>query len=95
MYALSGLTPEVRAAAQAALPNCYSLEFDRDCLEEANPDGYRGCPQLLAAYAEDSDETEALVDVLPYCSERSAQRDRIIYGVGGVLAGLLAGVLLR
>ncbi|MBW2673158.1 MAG: hypothetical protein JRD89_07050 [Deltaproteobacteria bacterium] len=94
MYALSGLTPATRAAAETALPKCYSLEFDRDCIKNANPDGYRGCPQLLTAYDEDFDETEAMVDSLPYCSEQAGRRDRIMYGVMGVLAGLLAGVII-
>jgi len=94
MYALSGLTPATRAAAEAALPKCYSLEFDRDCVQEANPDGYRGCPQLLTAYTEDFEQAEAMVDSLPYCSEQAATRDRIMYGVGGVIAGLLAGLLI-
>ena len=94
MYALTGLTGSTEAALRAALPNCYSMEFDRDCIHEANPDGYRGCSAVLKAYAEDYDATEAAIDAMPYCSERAALTNKLIYGVGGLLGGLLLGVLV-
>lgn len=94
MYALTGLSPASAAALRAALPSCYSSEFDRDCIQEANPEGYRGCATVLQAYAEDPDGAEAIVDQLPFCSEGSMFREKLVFGAGGALLGALLGVLL-
>lgn len=94
MYALAGLSPATTKRLQAALPRCYSMEFHRDCVEEANPGGYPGCRDVIDAYAEDFDATEQQIDALPYCSERSAALDRVMFATGGLLAGLLIGVLV-
>jgi len=90
MYTSMGaLSPAATRELQASLPRCYSLEFDRDCIEEAAPDKYPVCSQLLKAYEEDFDDAEKLVDAMPYCSERSARHSKFIWGAGGLLVGAL------
>jgi len=94
MYALAGLSPEAAARLQDALPRCYSMEFDRDCIKEANPAGHRGCQAVLDAYAEDYDAAEAAVDALPYCSEHGDPLVKLAFAAGGLVCGMVLGVLV-
>ncbi len=71
------------------LPRCYSKEFD-ECLMADEPTKYPGCASLHSAYDANFDATDALIEAMPYCSEK----DRWYYAGGGVLAGILVGSLL-
>ena len=71
------------------LPRCYSKEFD-ECWLADEPNDYPGCADFHAAFEANEDATDALVEGIPYCSEK----ERWYYAGGGVLAGIFIGSLL-
>lgn len=90
---LGALPPEVRQAAERAMPDCYDERFDA-CLEDEN----RAAPECLrfepvhAAYDVDHDATRELVDAVDYCGY--SKRDMLVAaGVAGAV-GLVLGAAL-
>ena len=73
------------------MPPCYSKEF-HECRFADNPSesDYPGCAAWDDAFNANEAATEALIDAMPYCSEK----DRYYWAGGGVLAGILVGSLL-
>jgi hypothetical protein len=96
MYAMVGfgaLPDDVRAAAQAVMPPCYTNTFDV-CLD----DDKRTAPEcakyepMHVAFDHDHDAAKAMIDALEYC-EHGTERLLIAGAVGGML-GLLLGAAI-
>lgn len=96
MYSMTGmgaLPPDVRAAAESALPSCYSKLFD-DCIDDEDRDAPR-CRKfepVHAAYDIDFDETDALVEAMPFCEYDTSKL--LIAGVVGGVVGLMLGAAI-
>ncbi len=94
MYAgVGALSTSTRDEARSVLPNCYSKQFDA-CLQDDNrqsPACQRYQPVHLA-YEADFEETEQMVDELPYCAYTGQQLGFIV--VGAFLGGAIVTALI-
>lgn len=87
---LGALSAHTEASVRQNLPGCYTQEL-HDCLQEENQNSSecRKYQLINAAYVEDFDATEEIVDQLNYCSEREMWTRNLLFAACGAGLGFV------